>query len=131
MEKPWITTNRKSDSRSPAEGRTSRDWTASLVTHTETASGHTTKSRNNNNNNQHHDPDTALFFDQIVDHNIHPSSNTFPQRYYENRQYWKGAGHPIFFIFGGEGPLERILYPFISEVLAQAFGAVTVNLEHR
>ncbi|CAB9527145.1 serine protease [Seminavis robusta] len=77
-----------------------------------------------------HDPSKALFFPQIVDHSK-PSSGTFQQRYYENRNYWRGPGHPIFLIFGGEGPLEGILYPFVSEVLAKRFGAVTLNEEHR
>lgn len=78
-----------------------------------------------------HDPRQELFFTQIVDHNHPKSSGTFQQRYYENLNYFKGPGHPIFVIFGGEGPLEKILYPFISEILASKFGAVTLNPEHR
>ena len=79
----------------------------------------------------YHDPSQPLFFAQIVDHNVGPASGTFPQRYYENQNYWRGPGHPIFVIFGGEGPLERILYPFVSEVMAKRFGAITLNPEHR
>jgi len=78
-----------------------------------------------------HDPRKELFFTQIVDHNHPKSSGTYQQRYYENLNSWKGPGHPIFVIFGGEGPLEKILYPFISEILASKFGAVTLNPEHR
>ena len=110
----------------------SSEMTASMLTHTETASHQAPATKTHINNKHHHDPATPLFFDQIVDHNrVSTTSGTFSQRYYENRRYWKGAGHPIFLIFGGEGPLERILYPFISEVLAQEFGAITMNLEHR
>lgn len=73
----------------------------------------------------------AKFFEQqIINHNNHPSG-TFRQRYYENFDYWKGPGHPILLILGGEGSLERMLYPFVSEVLAEQFGAVTFNPEHR
>jgi lysosomal Pro-X carboxypeptidase len=79
----------------------------------------------------HHNPEQPLFFDQIIDHNKPVKSGTFPQRFYMNNQYWTGPGHPIFIIFGGEGPLERILYPFISEILAKSFGGLTFNLEHR
>ena len=76
--------------------------------------------------------DQAKFFtQQIVDHDHPDTSGKFRQRYYENLNYWKGPGHPIFLILGGEGPLERILYPFVSEVLAERFGAATFNPEHR
>lgn len=76
--------------------------------------------------------DHAKFFtQQIVNHDNPDTSGRFRQRYYENLNYWKGPGHPIFLILGGEGPLEQILYPFVSEVLAERFGAVTFNPEHR
>lgn len=80
-----------------------------------------------------HNTDKPLFFEQMIDHNepTTTTSGTFPQRYYMNNKYWKGPGSPIFIIFGGEGPLERLLYPFISEALAKAFGGLTLNLEHR
>lgn len=76
-------------------------------------------------------PKAKYFAQQIVDHEHPDVPGTFRQRYYENLQYWEGPGNPIFLILGGEGPLERILYPFVSEVLAKRFGAVTFNPEHR
>jgi hypothetical protein len=79
-----------------------------------------------------HPIDQAKYFtQQLIDHDHPDTSGTFRQRYYENLNYWKGPGYPIFLILGGEGPLERILYPFVSEVLAERFGAVTFNPEHR
>jgi Serine carboxypeptidase S28 len=77
------------------------------------------------------DPSVPLEFAQIVDHNRPRSSGTFAQRYYENMNHWEGPGHPIFLIIGGEGPVEGIVYPFISEILAATFGAYTIEPEHR
>lgn len=85
----------------------------------------------NRNHPKYHDPAKVLYFDQIVDHNHPDTSGTFQQRYYENLNYWKGPGHPIFLIFGGEGELPKILYPFVSEVLAKQKGAYTICPEHR
>ena len=78
-----------------------------------------------------YDPSIPLEFAQIVDHNHPRSSGIFAQRYYENLNHWQGPGHPIFLIIGGEGPIDGIAYPFISEILAANFGAYTVELEHR
>jgi hypothetical protein len=83
-----------------------------------------------------HDPTKPMYFEQIVDHNLrktyHPNNNgTFKQKYFENLNYFKGPGYPIFLIFGGEGPQEKILYPFVSEILAAEHGAITINNEHR
>jgi hypothetical protein len=76
--------------------------------------------------------DQAKYFaQQLIDHDHPDTSGTFRQRYYENLKHWKGPGYPIFLILGGEGPLERILYPFVSEVLAERFDAATFNPEHR
>jgi Serine carboxypeptidase S28 len=79
------------------------------------------------------DPKIPFFFDQqVIDHELGPdASGTWSQRYYENSNYWRGPGHPIFVIFGGEGTLQKILYPFVSRILAERFGAVTLNPEHR
>jgi Serine carboxypeptidase S28 len=80
---------------------------------------------------QVNDPNKELYYTQIVDHDQGLNSGTYRQRYFENLHFWEGPGHPIFMILGGEGPLEHILYPFISEVLAKYYGGVTVNPEHR
>lgn len=77
------------------------------------------------------DPTIALFHDQIVDHFRPHTSGTYQQRYYQNLHYWEGPGRPLFFIIGGEGDLKQILYPFVSVVLAQRFGAATFCPEHR
>lgn len=76
-------------------------------------------------------PDEPLFFhDQLVDHNDE-SAGKYSQRYYESTDHFKGPGHPIFIILGGEDELDQILYPFISDTLGRRFGAYTVNPEHR
>lgn len=81
--------------------------------------------------NLRNDPDKPLFFEQIVDHRNPKTSGTYLQRYYENLNHWRGPGHPIFIILGGENELQHIAYPFISEVLAAHFGAYTIEPEHR
>lgn len=73
----------------------------------------------------------TLYFDQVVDHLDDHTSDTFSQRYYAKKSFFLGPGHPIFFIFGGEDPLEGPLYPFIYDHLAKDFGAITFALEHR
>jgi len=77
-----------------------------------------------------HDPTKELFFSQIIDHDHPKTSGHYRQRYYENRNHFQ-PGHPIFLIFGGESELPKILYPFISEILAAEKGAYTINPEHR
>jgi hypothetical protein len=72
------------------------------------------------------------YFDQIVNHNVPTiSSNTWSQKYFENTDYFGGPGSPIFVILGGEDVLERILYPYISHVLAKEYNAYTLCPEHR
>lgn len=80
-------------------------------------------------NSQH----TKEFFydDQLVDHHDTEKHKTFTQRYYQKGDSFGGAGSPIFIIFGGEDPLENLLYPFIYDHLAQKFNAHTFALEHR
>ncbi|CAB9517794.1 Lysosomal Pro-X carboxypeptidase [Seminavis robusta] len=56
------------------------------------------------------------------------------QRYYVWSDHFKGPGHPIFLILGGEGhipPEVGIKYPFVSDHLAKNFGAFVVQPEHR
>jgi hypothetical protein len=80
------------------------------------------------------DPSHALFYhDQLVDHydDSKRAPDTFSQRYYESLDYFAGPGSPFFVILGGEDTLTKILYPFISQTLAQQFGAYTINIEHR
>jgi pimeloyl-ACP methyl ester carboxylesterase len=74
-----------------------------------------------------------FFLAQLIDHNldIDAPSNHFSQRYYEKADYFAGPGHPIMVIVGGEDDLWGILYPFVSENLAQDLGAFTLCPEHR
>ena len=78
-----------------------------------------------------HDPNEALFWeDQLVNHFSNDTS-TWSNRYYKSTKYYKGAGSPIFLVVGGEGALEKMLYPFITEHLAPRFGAAVIQIEHR
>lgn len=74
-----------------------------------------------------------LFYkDQLVDHFDENNDETWSNRYYKSKKYFKGAGHPIFMIVGGEGALDTgMLYPFVTEVLAKKFGAAVLEIEHR
>ena len=82
-----------------------------------------------------HDPNKALWYKQTVDHFADKSKKEkqkqWDQRYYVDGRYFKGPGHPIFLVIGGEGSLEGILYPFINDHLAKKFGAFVVEPEHR
>eukprot|EP00586_Coscinodiscus_wailesii_P012319 CAMPEP_0172506570 /NCGR_PEP_ID=MMETSP1066-20121228/196254_1 /TAXON_ID=671091 /ORGANISM="Coscinodiscus wailesii, Strain CCMP2513" /LENGTH=201 /DNA_ID=CAMNT_0013283653 /DNA_START=23 /DNA_END=624 /DNA_ORIENTATION=+ len=56
------------------------------------------------------------------------------QRYYASDTHFKGPGHPIFLVMGGEGaipPKTGLFYPFVTDVLARAFGAFVLQPEHR
>ncbi len=79
-----------------------------------------------------------LFYsDQTIDHFDRESARDRPhkrysQRYYKRSQHFKGPGHPILLIMGGEAALELpMLYPFVNEGLASTFGAFVVSPEHR
>lgn len=80
-----------------------------------------------------------FYGDQLVDHyRFHnrettPGNNatTWSQRYFDDDTYFKGPGHPIFIILGGEDAMERIIYPFVSQHLARRFSAYTMCVEHR
>ena len=57
---------------------------------------------------------------------------TWSQRYYQTTQYFKGPGHPIFVILGGEDVTDfGFFYPFVTEHLAPHFGAAVLQPEHR
>lgn len=56
------------------------------------------------------------------------------QRYYTYGKHFKGPGHPIFLILGGEGgisPETGIFYPFVADHLAKTFGGFVLQPEHR
>ncbi|KAL3758756.1 hypothetical protein ACHAWU_001772 [Discostella pseudostelligera] len=79
------------------------------------------------------DENRALFYhDQLVDHFNASDTSTWSNRYYASTEYFKGPGHPIFLIVGGEGSLDHgMLYPFVTQHLAPYFGAAVIEIEHR
>lgn len=79
-------------------------------------------------------PSTPHYFtEQRVDH-FGTSDATFSQRYYSSDVHFKGPGHPIFVVIGGEGavpPSTGLFYPFVVDDLAAEFSALVVQPEHR
>lgn len=54
------------------------------------------------------------------------------QRYYAQSKFWKGPGHPIFLVVGGEGGIDKgMFYRFVDQYLAEKFGAYVLHPEHR
>ncbi|KAL7538230.1 hypothetical protein ACHAXR_010625 [Thalassiosira sp. AJA248-18] len=81
--------------------------------------------------------DPNFYPDQLVNH-FNGDKDTWSNRYYVSTKYWRGPGHPVFLIIGGEGVLDPnplssdgLLYPFISQHLAPHFGAAVIEIEHR
>ena len=73
-----------------------------------------------------------LFFDQAVDHFDDDNEDRWSHRYYAQAKHFKGPGHPIFLVVGGEGGNDRgFFYPFVEEHLAREFGAFCLHPEHR
>ena len=76
------------------------------------------------------------FHDQLVDHFadssiVETSQNKWTQKYFINDDYYRGPGHPIFFIMGGEDQADCLFYPFVTHNLARMFGGLTLEAEHR
>jgi pimeloyl-ACP methyl ester carboxylesterase len=90
-------------------------------------------------------PAPAQYYsDQLVDHDAADSAEQddttsnqktyWTQRYYTWDNEFKGPGHPIFLIMGGEGNIEPstgLFYPYITHHLAKHFGAFVLQPEHR
>jgi hypothetical protein len=74
---------------------------------------------------------SKLFRDQQVDHFDSKDRRTWSHPYFVSDDYFYGPGSPIFVILGGEGPISRILYPFVTKKLAHEFGAYVLQTEHR
>lgn len=74
----------------------------------------------------------AQYFYQKLDH-FNPSDDTvWSQKYYINSTYWKGDGYPIFFMIGGEGPIDGRYVTSLDYVLyAKTYNALLITLEHR
>lgn len=72
------------------------------------------------------------YFSQRVDHFDSSNSNTWKHRYYAQTKYFRGPGHPIILVVGGEdGNDYGFFYPFVEEHLASTFGAFVLHPEHR
>ena len=88
-----------------------------------------------------HDMNQELFYHkQLVNHfngststlSSYNNKDTWKNRYYKSTEYFKGPGHPIFHVVGGEGALDfGMMYPFITRHLAPYFGAAVIQVEHR
>jgi Serine carboxypeptidase S28 len=72
-----------------------------------------------------------LFRDQRVNHLDSKDRRTWSHPYFVSEDYFSGPGSPIFVILGGEGPITKILYPFVTKKLAHEFGAYVMQTEHR
>lgn len=73
-----------------------------------------------------------FYKDQLVDHFDASNKATWSHRYYAKRKHWRGPGHPIFLVIGGEGGNDYgMFYPFIERQLAAHFGAYVLHPEHR
>lgn len=74
-----------------------------------------------------------LFFDrQAIDHLDPDNSDAYSHRFYKISENWKGPGHPILVIVGGESPLVLpMLYPYVYQGLAKEFNAFVLSPEHR
>lgn len=84
------------------------------------------------NEKDFHDEDQELFYDEQLVNHFNGDKSTWSNRYYKSTNYFKGPGHPIFMIVGGEGALDSgMLYPFITQHLAPHFGAAVIEIEHR
>ena len=68
---------------------------------------------------------------QRVDHFDPTDDRTWSHPYFVSEDYFAGPGSPILVILGGEGPVKKILYPFVSKKLASVFGAYVLQTEHR
>lgn len=72
------------------------------------------------------------FDDQLVDHFSNDGDvSTWSQPYFTSDSYFEGPGSPIFCIIGGEGPVSKILYPYVTKKLAKDFGGFVLQTEHR
>ena len=77
--------------------------------------------------------DPEFFPIQLVDH-ANSTTEYWTQRFYSNKRFFAGPGHPIILILGGEGEIEPntgIFYPVVVNKYAKSFGALVVQPEHR
>ena len=81
---------------------------------------------------RHYDEKEMYFRHQKIDHMDPNNDKEYSHRFYKISRHFKGPGHPILLIMGGEDILELpMLYPWVNTGLAKEFGAFVVNPEHR
>ena len=73
----------------------------------------------------------AKYFDQKVDHFDSDNNDTFKNKYITYEKHFKGPGHPIFLILGGEDPLDNLITPNVYYYMSKDFGAAAIGVEHR
>ncbi|KAL3928964.1 MAG: hypothetical protein SGBAC_012414 [Bacillariaceae sp.] len=82
--------------------------------------------------NKKYDAHDMYYDHQALDHFDPSNKEEYSQRYFKVSKYWKGPGHPILVIMGGEGSLDLpMLYPWVHTGLAKEFGAFVLSPEHR
>ena len=76
--------------------------------------------------------DTPHYFSQKVDHFDSSNTDTWQQRYFVETKFFRGPGHPIILVVGGEGGIDTgMFYPFVDQYLAEEWGALVLHPEHR
>ncbi|RHY01925.1 hypothetical protein DYB25_008157 [Aphanomyces astaci] len=74
-----------------------------------------------------------VFTKAVVDH-FATTPSYWRQRYYVNDEYWGGPGYPVFFMIGGEAPIQPTDVShemFFINTLAIQHKALLLPLEHR
>lgn len=81
---------------------------------------------------RHYDKREMYFRHQKLDHLDPGNKEEYPQRFYKISKHFRGPGHPILLILGGEDILELpVLHPWVNTGLAKKIGAFVLNSEHR
>ncbi|ETV65669.1 hypothetical protein H257_17664 [Aphanomyces astaci] len=74
-----------------------------------------------------------VFTKAVVDH-FATTPSYWRQRYYVNDEYWGGPGYPVFFMIGGEAPIQPTDVShemFFINTLVIQHKALLLSLEHR
>ena len=113
--------------RSSGEGSSSADLLASIASKGGTTAAEIAKKQIKpatvpqvDNTGRSYSSTQRFYTEQLVDHFDPDNADTWAHRYYAKKKYWKGPGHPIFLMIGGEGGNEiGFFYAFIEKVLAK------------
>lgn len=111
---------------------TSPSWTSSLSKNAKIVLGHTHASTTPSSwLNEKLDGKELFYHEQSLDHLNGADTKTWSHRYYKISKHFRGPGHPILMVVGGEDALTGPLHPFIEEGMASKFGAFVIEPEHR